>query len=107
MYHSITAFLGDWDFEVHKTVSVFSLLTTATRNVKVHNNVRALDRLAFHISQIISDIGMQTGLFEQDELAAQRTPADLSQLVEIYKDYHRRMPSAVQMYWQDNILISL
>ncbi|SFN30209.1 Uncharacterized damage-inducible protein DinB (forms a four-helix bundle) [Chitinophaga sp. YR627] len=106
MYHSITAFIGDWDFEVHKTVSVFSLLTTTTRNVKVHDNVRTLDRLAFHISQVISDIGMQVGLLDQDELAAKPTPADLSQLIEIYKDYHQRMRSAVQTHWQDNILDS-
>lgn len=106
MYHSITAFLGDWDFEVNKTVSVFSLLTKDTSGVRVHDNARTLDRLAFHISQVISDIGMQVGLFERDELAGQNTPADLPQLIEIYKDCHQRMRSAVQTHWQDNILDS-
>ena len=104
MYHSITAFLEDWDFEVHKTVSVFSLLTNETRGVKVHDNVRTLERLAFHIPQVISDIGIQLGLLDNDQLAGQKTPADLAQLTHIYKDYHQRMSVAVQAQWQDNIL---
>ncbi|ACU59701.1 DinB family protein [Chitinophaga pinensis] len=104
MYHSITAFLEDWDFEVHKTLNVFSLLTKDTSSVKVHSNIRTLDRLALHISQVISDIGMQVGLFEQDDLAVQGTTTDLSQLIDIYKDYHQRMRSVVQTHWQDNIL---
>lgn len=104
MYYSIKVFIEDWQFEVHKTLSVFSLLTDETKSIRVHDNVRTLERLAFHIPQVIGDIGFQTGLFDTNELAGQTTPAALSHITELYKDYHLRMTTAVNERWHDDML---
>lgn len=104
MYYSIQTFIEDWQFEVHKTLSVFSLLTDETKSVKIHDNIRTLERLAFHIPQVIGDIGIQTGLFDTNELAGQPIPTALSIITDHYKDYHQRMTTAVHERWQDDML---
>lgn len=104
MYNNINTFLYDWNYEVAKTVKLFSLLTEDKIHISIHDDVRTLARLAFHIPQVISDIGFQVGLFSTHILDGQLTADTLTALMAIYKDLHQQMAGKVAANWTNDML---
>lgn len=104
MYRSIEDFLTERKEEESSTVKLFSLLTEETKAVKIHENVRSLERLAWHITQTITEMGKNAGLFETDLLHELPAPATLAELIEIYIDYNTLLLRTVRLKWTDSNL---
>lgn len=104
MYYRINEFFKDWNNEVVKTTKVFSMVTEEAKAVALGDKVRTLARLAFHIPQIISQIGEQTGLLQEAELPELPLPETMEKTMTMYLDYHIRIANAIKINWGESPL---
>lgn len=104
MYRSIEDFIKDWEAESAGSVKIFSAITESTRQHIIHPDVRSLDRLSWHLTQTITEMGNRAGLFNEDELEHQEIPADLSAVVETYTKFCEALVKAVRSRWTDSSL---
>lgn len=107
MYRSIEDFLTTRKEEESSTVKLFSNLTEETKSVKIHENVRSLERLAWHITQTLTEMGKNAGLFETDLLHELPIPATLPELIETYVNYNTLLMRTVRLKWTDSNLDDL
>lgn len=99
MYYRINEFFKDWNNEVVKTTKVFSMVTEDAKAIKLGDKIRTLARLAFHIPQIISQIGAQTGLLMEAELPELPLPLTMENTMTMYLDYHTRIADSIKHKW--------
>lgn len=104
MYRSIKDFLTDLAAEQENTVKIFSNITEDTKAVKLHENVRTLERLAWHITQSITEIGTAAGLFEKDELHGLPIPETLPEIITAYRNFNTELQKTVPLKFTDSIL---
>nr|WP_068890914.1 DinB family protein [Pedobacter panaciterrae] len=104
MYRSINDFLADWKYESEATSKIFSLVTSETSKEKIHVNVRSLQRLAWHLTQTITEMGTRAGLLEQDTLEHEQAPESMEALVAAYSNYSTLLSRAVHLKWTDSSL---
>ncbi|PYF74051.1 DinB family protein [Pedobacter nutrimenti] len=104
MYRNITDFLNDWKYESENTAKVFSMITHQSRQTVLNENVRSLERLAWHLSQTITDFGYRSGLLTSDPLDKQPIPESMTALTAIYQDYAEQFAKAVHSKWTDSSL---
>lgn len=104
MYRSITDFLADLAAEQDNTVKIFSNVTEDAKSIKIHENVRTLERLAWHITQSITEIGTSAGLFEKDELHEQPIPTTMLEIITAYRNFNTELQRTVPLKFTDSIL---
>lgn len=105
MYRSIEDFIKDWEAESIGSAKVFSAITESTRKTDVHADVRSLERLSWHLTQTITEMGNRAGLFAEDELEHLAIPPTLQELIESYKKYSEAFIKAVRSKWTDSSLL--
>lgn len=105
MYRSIEDFINDWEIECALTAKIYAILTDSTRNVMVHQDVRSLERLSWHLTQTLTEMGNKAGLFGTDELEHSAVPLTLQELVESYQKYAELLLKAVRSKWTDSSLL--
>jgi len=105
MYRSINDFLADWKYESEAATKIFSLITSETYKEKIHENVRSLQRLAWHLTQTITEMGTRAGLLDQDTLEHEQAPESMEVLAEAYNNYSILLSRAVQLKWTDSSLV--
>lgn len=104
MYRAIDDFIKDWKYETESTLKIFSLITEDTRSAKINEDVRSLERLAWHLTQTISEMGQKAGLFEQDDLEHQSIPATIDELAAIYTEKSVAIGQSVVKKWTNSSL---
>jgi len=104
MYRDIQDFVTDWQHESANTVKIFSGITEETKAVKINPNIRSLERLAWHITETITEMGTKAGLFDENPLEHQPTPVTMAQLTATYQEYNQRLAKAVQNRWTNESL---
>ncbi len=107
MYHGIEDFLNDWKNEQSYTVKILSNITEETKNIKIDANVRSLERLAWHITQTLTEMGTRAGLFDADVLEHEPIPAHFSEVIASYQKYAELLAKAVNGKWTDSTLEDL
>jgi uncharacterized damage-inducible protein DinB len=105
MYRSIEDFIKDWEAESEGSAKIFSTITESTRKTLAHPDVRSLERLSWHLTQTITEMGTRAGLFSEDELEHTAIPSNLQELVETYKKYCEVLIRAVRSKWTDSSLL--
>src|SRR5690606_8361966 len=98
-------FLTDWQFETEGTTKVLRLITDELGAQSIHADVRSLQRLAWHLTQTLTEIGHRAGLFVGDHLEHQKVPATMAELASVYEDYSSQAAKAVNSKWTDSSLI--
>ncbi|TFF35488.1 DinB family protein [Mucilaginibacter psychrotolerans] len=104
MYYRINEFLEDWIGESGKTTKVYSMIPEEAKAVIINKKIRTLERLAFHIPQIMVQIGIQTGLLDGAELPEEPLPANMADITSLYLSVREKMAEAIQKKWSDDIL---
>lgn len=104
MYRSIDDFLKDWTNEESGTLKLYACITDETKPVKIHEQVRSLERLAWHLTQTITEMGCSAGLFEKDALHGLPIPETMAEIIANYQDYSRLLMRAVPLKWTDSAL---
>lgn len=101
MYRNINDFLTDWQNEAVNTNKIFSNITEETKAVKIHPNIRSLERLAWHITETITEMGTKAGLFDNNALEHEATPATVDQITAAHQKYNALLAEAVSTRWTD------
>jgi len=101
MYRNIQDFLTDWQNEGENTYKIFSGITEETKSLKVHPNVRSLERLAWHITETITEMGTKAGLFDENVLEHAPTPLTFAQITAAHQKYNALLAQAVNTRWTD------
>lgn len=104
MYHTVEEFLKDRKEEEQNSLKIFAAITEDVKSLKIHENVRSLERLAWHITQTLSEMGKNCGLFENDLLDHLPIPSTLQEITETYINYNTLLVRAVSLKWNDEQL---
>lgn len=104
MYRNTEDFLTDWQLEADNTTRVFENITEDTKAIKIHPNIRTLERLAWHITQTITEMGTKAGLFEEDVLEHQPAPAVFNDVIAAHQKYNALLAQAVATRWINDTL---
>lgn len=104
MYVRISDFVSAWRNAQSNTIKIFSNITEDKKTIKVHEDVRSLERLAWHITQSITEMGARAGLFEEDFLEHTPIPPTFTDIIEIYEKYNALLSKAVHSKWTDSTL---
>jgi len=104
MYRNTDDFLTDWQLEADNTARVFENITEDTKAIKINPNIRTLERLAWHITQTITEMGTKAGLFDEDVLEHLAAPANFKEIVAAHQKYNVLLAEAVSTRWTNNTL---
>ncbi|QQS28587.1 MAG: DinB family protein [Sphingobacteriales bacterium] len=104
MYRNIKDFTSDWEQETKMTLKIFSALTEESLLKKVHPDVRTLGRLAWHITQTLTEMTSKAGLLTEDELEDTPIPVAVTELIANYQKYANRVSEEVNRQWTDSEL---
>lgn len=104
MYCNITEFVEDWTKESQSTLDVFSHIDDRKKAVRINENLRSLERLAWHITQSITEMLHRAGLFDKDSLEKEPMPSTMDKNREIYSLYSKELIRLVREKWENTDL---
>lgn len=107
MYRSIDDFLKDWKSEEESTLKIFSVVSNEVLNTNINEHVRSLGRLAWHLTQTITEMGCRAGLFDKDTLEHDALPDHIEDIISAYKNFSTLLSRAVHLKWTDSSLTEL
>ncbi len=104
MYRRIDDFINDWKAEEKATVNIFSQITDDVMSEKLNDNVRTLGRLAWNITQTLTEMPHKGGLLKEDFLEKEPIPDSFDNVTETYKKYSDILSEAIKSGWKDESL---
>ncbi len=102
MYRNINDFLADWAYETELTIKVFSSISDEVYQKAIHEDVRSLERLAWHLTETLPEMGLNAGLFPENLLKDRLIPVGMAAIIEQYKNYADQLAKAVHSKWTDS-----
>lgn len=104
MYRKINDFITDWKSEVNSTVKIFSAVTEEIKSFKANDNVRTIERIAWHITQTLTEMPHKAGIVDQDFLDQKPIPEKFELIIECYKNYSQILEEQINKKWSDEML---
>jgi uncharacterized damage-inducible protein DinB len=104
MYRKIKDFVTDWKVEQDSTVKIFSKISDDKLLLNVSDNTRSLGRLAWHITQTLTEMPSKAGIIENDTLENVKIPATMSEIIDAYKEHSGELMKLLQENWSDESL---
>jgi uncharacterized damage-inducible protein DinB len=104
MYRKVDDFITDWNSEKEFTIKIFSKITDEIKSYKANKNIRTIERLAWHITQTLTEMPFKAGLFETDLLENGPIPDDFNKIIETYKKQSDELTKVIQREWSDTDL---
>ena len=104
MYRKIKDFLEDWKEESEATLKVFSQIPDSVKSVKDNANIRSLERMAWHITQTVTEMPKSCGIIEDDPLEGMDIPASFSKIIDLYEKYSSKLYEILEHKWTDEDL---
>jgi uncharacterized damage-inducible protein DinB len=101
MYQKIKDFLEDWKEEFEATIKVFSNIPDSVNSVKDNENIRSLDRMAWHITQTVTEMPKSCGIIEDDPLEGMDIPTSFSKIIDLYKKHGSKLYEILEQNWTD------
>lgn len=104
MYHTINEFLDDWNFESGATLKILKNLTDESLNIKFHDKVRSLGRLAWHITLMVNEMMVKAGLSHKALDENSPIPFSAEEINKTYKEISLALADAIVNQWSDDSL---
>ena len=104
MYLKIDDFVNEWNEETDSTLKIFSNITDSEKSVKENENIRSLERLAWHITQTVTEMPKSCGIAEKDPLEKMDIPDSFSEIIDLYREQSKKFARAVENSWTDTDL---
>ena len=104
MYRKTQDFISDYKLESENTNKVFSRIEQNKKAKRVNDKVRSPERLAWHITQTLSEMMMRTGLAEKDDLENLPIPENFDDIIRIYNEHVSALLESVKSQWHDDEL---
>jgi uncharacterized damage-inducible protein DinB len=105
MYLTVQDFIADWKAEVLSTIKIFESIPDAKKSLKGGEHLRTLERLAWHITQTLTEMPSKAQIVEKDELEYQPIPHTFAEIIEAYKNYSGRLIDRIENSWRDADLV--
>lgn len=105
MYRTIEDFIADWNAESAFTIKVFSKITEEIKEFSANDQTRTLERLAWHITQTLTEMPSKAGLIDEDALDGKPIPKSFDEIITTYKEYSDELTENVQKRWTDDDLM--
>lgn len=99
MYTTIEDFVKDWQQESDFTLKVFSNIPDDKKSEKVHENIRTLDRLAWHITQTLTEMPFRAAILEEDYFDKKPIPKTFNEISEFYKKHSEELIKLLNDKW--------
>ncbi len=107
MYRKIDDFVTDWQQEEKFTIRIFSKISDDKISHQVANNVRSLGRLAWHITQTLTEMPFKAGIIEKDHLKDENIPSTFSEIINAYKKHSNELIELLRKNWHDSDLTKI
>lgn len=104
MYKNIEDFIIDWKEEASNTIRVFGSINDDLMNKKVNKNVRSLGRIAWHITQTLTEMPARAKIIPEDILENKHIPENFKTLIKIYSKHSEELVSLIKKNWKDSEL---
>ena len=104
MYRKIEDFVNDWQDEAKYTLNLFSKISDDKISVRVAENIRNLGRLAWHITQTLTEMPHKAGIIEKDHLEDKDMPATFAEIIATYQDHNDALIELLRKKWRDSEL---
>lgn len=104
MYRKIADFIKTWKAEEEATVKILSNIKDENLLKTVSDNTRSLGRLAWHITQTLTEMGSKVELVENDYLDGKPIPSNISEIIDLYKKYCEELAVNLKSKWTDEDL---
>lgn len=102
MYNRINDFLEDWAVQDQMSLRYMDATPDEVKAKKVHEYVRELDFLWWHIIQSMEQCALQAGLLEgPPTYGAECPPATMQEIKEKYLEAGQRIISSVKNNWTE------
>lgn len=105
MYKSIEDFVNDWKTETELTKKIFGSIDDDKKDLKVNENVRSLARMAWHITQTLTEMPFKSGIVEKDFLEKTEVPESFKTISELYNKYSCELVEQIEKKWTDEMLL--
>ncbi|MFC2124965.1 DinB family protein [Bacteroidota bacterium] len=104
MYSKIQDFTADWKVEEQSTLTIFAAIKNEVKATKINENVRSLERLAWHITQTLTEMPSRAGIIEKDVLDNKPIPDSFSEIIQTYQQHSDELIRLLKENWKDDEL---
>lgn len=104
MYLKIKDFIDDWEEESAATIKILSQIPDTDKSVKVNDNIRSLERLAWHVTQSLTEMPKSAGITDEDPLENMGIPEKFSDIIAIYKEQSVNLIKNLKNSWKNSDL---
>ena len=101
MYRKIEDFIEDWKAEESATLKIFESIPDSAKSTKAVEHLRSLERLAWHITQTLTEMPSRAGIVEKDDLEHEPIPASFAEIISVYKKRSSDLMAKIQNKWTD------
>lgn len=101
MYRTIDDFLTDWNSEESATIKIFESIPDDVKATKLADHLRSLERLAWHITQTLTEMPARAKIVDRDILEDQPIPASFNEIIDAYKKYSKELAEQIELRWTD------
>jgi uncharacterized damage-inducible protein DinB len=107
MYRIIEDFIIDWQVEENFTISIFSKLNDEILSNKVSPKIRSLGRLAWHITQTLTEMPFKAGIIDTDYLENTKIPSNINEIIDTYQKNSINLIDNLRNSWIDSDLMKI
>lgn len=104
MYRKVEDFVADWKSEESFTVKIFSKITEEIKSFKATENTRSLERLAWHITQTLTEMPFRAGIIDADFLDQKPIPENFDEIISTYRKHSSQLIKLLHEKWTNSDL---
>ena len=101
MYSKIEDFIEDWKSEESATLKIFACIPDNNKSERVGQNIRSLGRLAWHITQTLTEMPFRAGIIKDDTLENLPIPERFDEIIRVYKKHSAELINQIGEKWTD------
>ena len=107
MYKTIEDFIDDWKEEAESTIKVFEKVDDAEIKNKVNDNVRTLGKIAWHITQTLTEMPASAKIISEDALENRDVPESIKIIIDKYEQHSGELVNSLKENWKDSDLTEI
>ncbi len=104
MYKNIEDFIDDWEEEAKATIKIFEKIDDTEIKDKVNENVRTLGKIAWHITQTLTEMPASAKIISEDTLENRDVPESIKIIIDKYEKYSGELVNSLKENWNDSDL---
>lgn len=104
IYKKIDDFITDWKVESESTLRIFLSIINGSISDKVHENVRSIATLSWHMTYYITEVSKMAGLQVDGPETHSKVPSSIEDIIDAYKNVSASLIKEVKSKWNDSSL---